>query len=289
MNHLRCVVVKNMLIKLNEFTSEFLKDCLDEISPILRVSTSLDAVLIAFDKEFSLCANYPKGHGELFLTWLRTKYPNELLFHVERSGGGRQDLALMASLPIYWNRELCVEFLDERLRVPGNEGVLQRNLFTVLTSAEMVGITRLLAIMHIAICMPLRFLMGKTHEWAEEFDWGVVELGEALDCWYDAMVHLNEKPEDYLNKDYMLGIFDSIKPKLRPFEEYLDFMFEEKMTASVGGKEALMSKLRDELFDPELEANQQSTDFLLKFVPVVVETGIKEMTDENKGKSSFLR
>ena len=99
----------------------------------------------------------------------------------------------------------------------------------------MVGITRLLAIMHIAICMPLRFLMGKTHEWAEEFDWGVVELGEALTCWYDAMVHLKEKPEDYLNKDFMLSIFDSIKPKLRPFQEYLDFMFEEKMTASVGG------------------------------------------------------
>ena len=83
MNNLRCVVVKNMLIKLNEFTSKFLKESLDEISPILRVSsTSLEAVLIAFNKEFSLCANYPKGHGELFLTWLRTKYPNKLLFHV---------------------------------------------------------------------------------------------------------------------------------------------------------------------------------------------------------------
>ena len=60
------------------------------------------------------------------------------------------------------------------------------------------------------------------------------------------------------------------------------------MTASVGGKEALMSKLRDEYFDPELEANEQSTEFLLKFVPAVVETVIKEMTNKNKGKSSFL-
>ena len=102
------------------------------------------------------------------------------------------------------------------------------------------------------------------------------------------MVHLKEKPEDYLNKDYMLSIFDSIKPKLRPFQEYLDFMFEEKMTSSVGGKEVLMSKLRDELFDPELEANQQSTEFLLKFVPVVVETGIKEMTDENKAIHRYI-
>ena len=45
---------------------EFLKEILDEISPIHRVSTSLNAVLKAFDKEFSVCANYPKGHGKLF-------------------------------------------------------------------------------------------------------------------------------------------------------------------------------------------------------------------------------
>ena len=66
-------------------------------------------------------------------------------------------------------------------------------------------------------------------------------------------------------------------------------MFEEKMTVSVGGKDAPMSKIRDELFDPKLEANKQTTEFLLKFVPAVVETVIKEMTNENKGKSSFLR
>ena len=69
-NHLRCVVIKNQLIRLNEFTTALLRDSLDLISPILRVSTSLEALLIAFDKEFSLCANYPKGHGELFFTWM---------------------------------------------------------------------------------------------------------------------------------------------------------------------------------------------------------------------------
>lgn len=286
-NHMRCVVIKNILIRLNEFTSEFLKDSLDEISPVLRVSTSLEAVLIAFDKEFSLCANYPKGHGELFLTWLRMKYPNELLFHVERSGGGRQDLALMASLPIYWNREWCTEFLDERLRVPGNESILQRNLFTVLTSAEMVAVTRLLAIMHIAVCMPLRFLTGKTHEW-KQYDWGVVELGQALDCWYEAMKHLEDKPEDFLNMDYMMKIFEPIKSKLPPLNEYLNFMYNEKVTESIGNKGKLMSKLREELFKPQLEANRQSTEFLLEFVPIVVETALKEMTDEKKAIHRYV-
>ena len=47
-----------------------------------------------------------------------------------------------------------------------------------------------------------------------------------------------------------------------------------------GGKEVLMSKLRDKLFDPELEANQQSTEFLLKFVPIVVENGMSSILME---------
>ena len=101
LNHLRCVVIKNQLIRLDEFTTALLKESLDKISPILRVSTSLESVLIVFDKEFSLCANYPKGHGELFLTWLQQNYPDALLFHVECASGGRQDLTLMASLPIF--------------------------------------------------------------------------------------------------------------------------------------------------------------------------------------------
>ena len=32
----------------------------------------------------------------------------------------------------------------------------------------------------------------------------------------------------------------------------------------------------------------ESTDFLLKFVPVVVETGIKDMTDENKAIHRYI-
>jgi hypothetical protein len=31
---------------------------------------TLIAIIRAIDKEFSLSANYPKGHGELFLEWI---------------------------------------------------------------------------------------------------------------------------------------------------------------------------------------------------------------------------
>ena len=68
------------------------------------------ALIRAFDKEFSLCANYPKGHGELFCA----THSGELLLHVERSSGSRQDIFVEGAPAIYWNREYCIEFLDEQ-------------------------------------------------------------------------------------------------------------------------------------------------------------------------------
>jgi len=65
---------------------------LDIIDPKLRVTVSISAIIRAVDKEFSLSANYPKGHVELFLEWMRANHPGELLLHVERAAGSRQDL-----------------------------------------------------------------------------------------------------------------------------------------------------------------------------------------------------
>jgi len=52
-----------------------------------------DAVLRAVDKEFSLPANYPKGHGAMFCHWLKSNHPGALLVPVERTAGSHQDLA----------------------------------------------------------------------------------------------------------------------------------------------------------------------------------------------------
>ena len=76
-------------------------------------------VIHTFHKEFSLTANYPKGHGEQFRTWMMKRDPNEFLMHVERATGSRQDIITMGVNPIYWNRKFNVKFLDEVLWVKG--------------------------------------------------------------------------------------------------------------------------------------------------------------------------
>ena len=82
-NHLRNVWLGNMERKLTKELNRQLRMDLDEIDPRLRVTSLIRAIICAVDKQFSLPANYPKGHGELFLEWIREKYPGQLLLHVE--------------------------------------------------------------------------------------------------------------------------------------------------------------------------------------------------------------
>jgi hypothetical protein len=70
-------------------------------------------------------------------------------------------------MAIYMNYLYYVEFLDNMLRkqvsVNDKPSILQQNLFVALTSREMIALSRLLSILHIAICLPFRWLAGKTH------------------------------------------------------------------------------------------------------------------------------
>lgn len=163
-NHLRNVWVKNVLESLTDFLRAHLSDSLDEIAPEFRVSPSFISFARAFDKMFSLCANYPKGWGDVFRQWMIENHPGELLFHVERAvSGGRQDIASMAAMAIYWNRNYCVEFLEEmRVHCGREENILANNLWTLLISVEMISVARMWSIFHISIVMLMCWLTGKT-------------------------------------------------------------------------------------------------------------------------------
>jgi hypothetical protein len=73
-----------------------------------------DTVLRPVNKGFSPPANYPKGHGAMFLYWLKLNHPDALLVPVERTAGSRQDLAAEGVAAegvaaegvaaVYWNR-----------------------------------------------------------------------------------------------------------------------------------------------------------------------------------------
>ncbi len=150
-----------------------LQSSLDEIDPQLGVTLSMSVILCAVNKDFSLSANYPKGHRKPFLEWIREHHPGVLLLHVECAAGSRQDTEGL--MQIYKNYLFYVEFLDNQLLKycwsNENTSILQQNLFVALTSLEMTALSRLLSILHISLCMLFRWLAEKTHE-LKDYDWG---------------------------------------------------------------------------------------------------------------------
>ena len=66
MNHLCNVWIGGMEMSLSKYLNHMLQSNLGKIDSTLRVTTSVSAVIHAIDKEFSLFANYPKGHSEFF-------------------------------------------------------------------------------------------------------------------------------------------------------------------------------------------------------------------------------
>ena len=92
MHHLRNIWIKGAVKVVSGFLHTFLADSLNETSSFLRVSPHLSQIIRAYHKEFSPCCNYPKGHGELFLDWVKNNYPNEFSMHAEHASGSRMDL-----------------------------------------------------------------------------------------------------------------------------------------------------------------------------------------------------
>ena len=64
-------MIKGIKKALTTHLNAFLKDSLDVINNHLHVSVSMSAVVRDFDKRFSLCANYPKLHGDFLRSGLR--------------------------------------------------------------------------------------------------------------------------------------------------------------------------------------------------------------------------
>ena len=192
----------------------------------------MSALIRAFDKEFSLCATYAKGHGMLFCEWMKHNHSGKLLMHVERASGSRQDLFLIGSLAIYWNRQYCVEFLDEQLRVPGKGNILQENLFVILSSAEMVALSRLCSIIYLSICLPVRWLAGQTHT-LQKYGWGARSMGRVVDILEEKLEGLMNNPDLIVNETHMSGLFNEVIEELPPFKDFYKHLYEKKRMFTV--------------------------------------------------------
>jgi hypothetical protein len=193
---------------------------------------------------------------------------------------------------IYW-----VEFIDERLRQPGTNNILQECLFITMTSIEMIASARIHSIMFLSIVVPHRWLAGNSHLLAG-YDWSERSMGITVDLLERAMLKVLEGDEIkgiapgelFFDQSFMFSIWDDIVEKIEPFKQFLSYMYEKKCMKLAGSSvtEHQYTKLRDELFHPALEDNITSTEMAIPLAVGAAEEFLEELRDPKKATSRHL-
>ena len=143
----------------------------------------------------------------------------------------------------------------------------------VLTSVEMVALTRVMSIFHFKVCMPMRWLAGNTHHLGQTgYDWSARSMGKAVDALELAFIAVGNDGSKYLDEDFMNEIFSEIyedengnRIPLQPLVDAMKFSFEEKETSTLDGSKVLpFDLLNDELFYPKRDKNNSTTELVEK-------------------------
>jgi hypothetical protein len=89
------------------FLQVIVSDSLEQIPPELQVTCIFLAIACAWDKIFSLRANYPKGQGEHFAVWLRVNKPGTPLYHVVGAQGLAPAMVILRNRRVY----VCLDLI----------------------------------------------------------------------------------------------------------------------------------------------------------------------------------
>ena len=208
-HHLRNVWFGRVTLELGEWLKDVLADDLEKIHYSLRVTTDIVGILRAIEKYFGGTANYAKGKGSLFMDYMRRYHPTAYLYSISRAcGGARQDIGVEGAIAVLMNIPYYLEFLIWRFRC-GGDGILEKNLWLVLRSVEFVALLRVLSILHLSVCMPMRWLAGNCGA-LEEYDFGVSDMPAALDLMDNKMADIVEDGSLLLSDDFMMSMFDDL-------------------------------------------------------------------------------
>jgi len=291
-HHLRNVWFKAMEKALTTKLNQMMKADLEEISYELRVKTSFSAVARAYDKGFSRNANYAKGFGEDYAPWLKKNKPREHMYHVYNAQGSRHDLCVLAAPAIYMNRLSSLEYMDEILRLPKKrDNILMRNLFCVLTSEEMVALSRLLTIVNLSICLPMRWLAAMTPKLAE-YQWGAANMGLVLAVFLLNLDKLIDDPDIVLTESFMMSMFSKFLNELPPMKAYWDLIFKRNEVKVIcrhtGAIMLRLVEVRDEAFNPTNRTNKRVSPRVITLGYTAFVAIRADMMDVKKATHNYL-
>ena len=282
-----------MIERLGQHLKTWMISDIEEIHYSLRITTDVIQLLRAVEKYFGGNANYAKGKGSMFENWMKRYHPVAYLYAVSRAcGGSRQDIGVEGAIAVFMNVPHYLEFLVWRMRCGHGDGILERNLYFMLRSVEMISFLRVLAILHISVCMPLRWLAAKCGE-LEKYNFGVADMATVVDIMDKAFFKVVNDGSKLLDEDFMMEMFKKLTKKLPPLREYLDFMFNEKRSGLVGSctKEDRIlpwDLLKSELFYPTRKDVLQTNSFCPDLASEAACIFRIEFRDETKATAKYL-
>ena len=192
----------------------------------------------------------------------------------------------------------------------------------------MVALSRVMAIVHFKITMPIRWLAGSSHNMhAVGYDWSARSMGKAIGALHDAMVQMEGDGKKFLDENFVNSIFSKIHVtddgELEPLEPLVDYMkyymgvcalssvfsssstnnnscfccaalfnlaSEEKLTPAVDVKWKILpfDKINAKLFYQDCKENKETTELVLKMAVEVAKCMLKELRDPKKATSDYL-
>ena len=139
-----------------------------------------------------------------------------------------------------------------------SENTLARNLMIFLSYVEIIAVSQIWYILHIAIVVPMRWLAACTHK-MKEYGWGYISTGKVLENLKDDLNMIVHKPEFIHDKSFMMEMMDPWATEFPPFQEYLDHKLKQQKTnyfnSTSTTKAVLLKKLGKDMFYPTKKYN----------------------------------
>ena len=83
----------------------------------------------------------------------------------------------------------------------------------------MVALSRVYAIVHLSICLSIRWLAANSHTLAK-YSWSIQPMGRVVDILEKSLEKISKKGELILDKKFMMEIFLPLHTEIEPFHDY---------------------------------------------------------------------
>ena len=270
--HLRNIIINGMTLKATEVLKLKLEDDLAELSPFERTSVDGMDLIRAIFKELHGGGEYAKGKGREFESWRKLNHPSVMWLPFERALGSRMDLGFDGCVPIFFNRTIILEFLNQLL-VPGADNKLETFLWRALSCNEMVAhLVRVCTLFKIVISEPMRWLSGKASK--SLTDWSMVSSSEVLELVEAAFKAIAADGHSLL--DPGLDPFAAVAAK-QPLFAAWRAECEKRTVTAVDGTIHLRSRVLAEARSPAAAGNAQATEMLVELAEEMANAALNMM------------